>query len=219
MAYREPARRVHARFELRTPPGFVAVRVVLGFVATGVVALLASATVAFGVGSLMTYLVGALVVGAIVAWWIDSAPYRIGGGSAELVVTDDVVEVPGVRRGEVVRLPRKGLVVERRPVRVEVRFAALPLGAVDRGEILVLRSGGVTRRLSTLTAPAPDFADRLLAAILAANGLEDADAVVAQFDDIFRQVFSADGRRAAAAPAQRDELDRRIDEELRLLDD
>jgi hypothetical protein len=94
-------------------------------------------------------------------------------------------------------LPREGLVIESRPVRVRIHFASF-----RRGDLLTVRSGHAKRVLSTLTSPVPDLAHRLVLSLMSE---EDALAL--------ERVL---GRNEPEVP---DELNRRLDEELARFDD
>ncbi len=187
--------------------------------ACGVVGLLVWGQIAYGpVPPLILLMAGVMLI-ALVAWWLGSEPYRIGGGRGELRVYDDHIEVPGVGRGTVVRLPRADLALDRRPVRVQLRFGLIPVASLERGELLTLRSAGTTRVLSTLTSPAPDFADRLVLALMPEAEALMLEGVLGQFGEMFRAHApkgTTDDTHDAEAP---NELDRRIDEELARLDD
>jgi hypothetical protein len=201
--YREVERPVRARFELRTPPGFHAVAVTVFAAAAAVVALLLFAGIAHGAPRPFVLFAAVALPLLAAVWWSSSAAYRIGGGKGTLVVYDDVIEVPGVRRGSIVRLPRATLGFERVPVNAQLHFGLVPLATFRRGEILTLRSGDAKRVLSS-----PDFADELFELVSPVDP--------AVMESLFDQVFQREAGAKAAGDA---ELDRRIDDEIAGLDD
>lgn len=151
MAYREPARVLEARFELRSPIAFRVIGMLLVGLAASAVALLAWGTAARGAAPPIVYgLVGVLQV-VVIVWWRASNPCRIAGGKGVLLVYNDLVEIPGTWRKQVIRLPRIDLVYDVKP----------RSNAFQRGLLITLRNGTTERVLSTLTSPNHGFAGEL----------------------------------------------------------
>ncbi len=183
--YRAPPRAVRARFEIRTPAALDLIGVLLTLLAFGVVSLVLWAHLAHGEGPFIVYALAALVVPPVVAWWISSAAYRIGGGTGTIVVYADRIEIPAAWSKRVLTFPVEGLGFERRPVQVSFLFGAF---VVQRGEIFVLRSGSQRGVLSTSTSTNPSFGDEFAAALVPEGAVD-------QIGELFEQVFRRDRQR------------------------
>ena len=186
-----------------------------------VVGVLVWGVMAHGVPPFMVVLLAAGLVLLVVTWWLTSDAYRIGGRSAELRVYEEHIEIPGSRRGSVLRLPLAGLAFERVAVVSGVSLLGLlPIATFRRGELITLRSQGMTRTLSSLTSDDSDFADRLCSLILSKTmpGMDGE-----KLDAIFTQLFAGEAASRAMSTAENRsdddaQLDKRIDDELAKLD-
>lgn len=218
MPYRNRTEVETVRFPLRTPPLYR-----VGTFVVAVLALLSAGVLLFGHGmfTLPAMLTTVALTVFFIGIWATTEPYRIGGGRGELVVDGDMLAVPGARRGEVVRMALSGLAFQRVPV--TVRFSllagAVPVGTVQRGEIIILRNGATQRALSTLTSADARFADELFALLVERSlPAPERERLDAMFQEAAR-MLAENGIRtrvgASPPPLEDDaELERRIDEAL-----
>jgi hypothetical protein len=147
-----------ALYPVRTPPAYwfvVAALAVLGAVGAG----LAIYSVARGHFSWTIVGLGGLLAVVAVVYVVTTKEYRARG---IIRLTAGSVEVPDPR-GAPQTFPTAGLQLEVIRVSVRYKLVGMTVADVSRGSVIVLRAGGLQRRISTLTLVDPDQAPALIA--------------------------------------------------------
>ncbi len=153
-----------ARYHLRTPPTYWVVFALLLALAVGAVAVLFLAAGAvprsMTFESLLVVLMLALVVAAPVVHYRRTA-YRVGGGSGELQLFRDHIEIPPAAPGPPVILELRDLRIHRMKVIVDYTILHVPVGSRTT-KIARLESGAQRRSLSGRLFENETYLDALL---------------------------------------------------------
>lgn len=159
-------------------------------------------------GHTFILLLGLAMIGLPVFYYIVTPEYRAGrvGRPSAIMLSHDCIEVPDTR-GAPMRFATQGLALRLVHMRVVYTVALLPVANIARGVVIELASGGIKRRISTLT-----LVDKAQATFL----LADLQRVAAGQDPLGPAQVLANA--VAATAKTRDVLEDALDRELAHMD-